>query len=158
MYWHFVRELLYKIEWPPIRRLCIGILCTYSYFVRVLPYSVIKSNQSPWDSGSRIDTPSQNVGSYCIGQLNSWVRVGRLHNTVMGRIVVPGELVTKVSAAGFPINETLALPGAVLDPIESHVYGFGYFLFDCAIGEAFFGIVVNAYWSRWLWVPKVPVG
>ena len=40
------------------------------------------------------------------------------------------EVVTKVSDAGFPINEKLALPGAVLDPIEVHVDGFGCFLFD----------------------------
>ena len=82
------------------------------------------------------------------------MQVGRLHNTVMGRIVVLGELVTKVSAAGFPINETLASPGAVLDPIEAHVYGFGSFLVDCAIGEAFCGRVVDADWSRWLWVTE----
>ena len=55
MYLHLVRELLYKIEWPSVRRLRIGILCTYWNFVRALPYYVIESTQSPWDSGSRID-------------------------------------------------------------------------------------------------------
>ena len=74
-----------------------------------------------WESGSQIDTPSQNVINYCIGQLSSWVQVGRSHNTVMGRRVVLGEIFTEVSAAGFPINEKLALPGAVLDPIEAHI-------------------------------------
>ena len=103
-YWDFVRELLYKIECPSIRQLRIGILFMYWHFVRALPYSLIKLTQSPWYSGSRIDTPSQNVGNYCIGQLSSWVQVGRSHNTVMGRRVVFGEVVTKVSAAGFPIN------------------------------------------------------
>ena len=98
-----------------------------------LPYYVIESTQSPWDSGSRIDTPSQNVRNYCIGQLSSWVQVGRSHNTVMGRRVVLGEIVTEVSAAGFPINEKLALPGAVLDPIEAHIYGFGSFLIYGAV-------------------------
>ena len=43
---------------------------------------------------------------------------------VMGRRVVLGELVTEVSAAGFPINDKLALPGAFLDPIEAHDDGF----------------------------------
>ena len=119
----------------------IGISCA-----RYL-YSVIESTPSPWDSGSRIDTPSQNVGNYCIGQLNSWVQVGRSHDTVMGRRVVLGEIVTKVSAAGFPINEKLTLPGAVLDPIEAHIYGFGYFLLYGAICETFGGRVVNADWS-----------
>ena len=89
---------------------------------------MIESTQSPWGSGSRIDTPSQNVVNYCIGLLSSWVQVGRSHNTVMGRRVVFGEIVTEVSAAGFPINEKLALPGGVLDPIEAHIDGFGYFL------------------------------
>ena len=55
------------------------------------------------------------------------MQVGRSHDTVMGRIGVLGEIVTEVSAAGFPINEKLALPGAVLDPIEAHIDGFGYF-------------------------------
>ena len=100
MYWHLVRELL---------------------------YSGTHSTKSPWDSGSRIDTPLQNVGNYCIGQLSGWVKVGRENKAVMGRRVVLGEVVTKVSAAGFPINEKLALLGAVLDPIEAHVNGFGSF-------------------------------
>ena len=65
---------------------------------------MIKSTQSPWDLGSRIDTPSQNVGNYCIGQLSGWVQVGRAHKAVMGRRVVLGEVVIKVSASGFPIN------------------------------------------------------
>ena len=122
--------------------------------MRTLPYSVIESTQSPWDLGSRIDTPSQNVGNYCIGQLSSWVQVGRSHDMVMGMRVVLGEVVTEVSSVGFPINEKLALPGAVLDPIEAHIDGFGYFLFDCAVGKAFCGIVVDAVCSQWLRVPE----
>ena len=55
------------------------------------------------------------------------MKVGRSHNAVMGRRLVLGEVVTDVSASGFPINEKLALPGAVLDPIEAHINGFGYF-------------------------------
>ena len=103
-----MRELLYKIEWLSIRQLLIGISCTYWHFVRALPYSVIESTQSPWDSGSQIDTPSQNVGNYCIGQLSSWVQVGRLHNRVMGRGVVLGEIVTEVSAPrGSPQHDGL---------------------------------------------------
>ena len=74
--------------------------------------------------GSQIDTPSQNVGNYCIGQLCSWVEVGGSHNAVMGRRVVLGEAVIEISAAGFPINEKLALPGTVLDPIEAHINRF----------------------------------
>ena len=77
---------------------------------------------------------------------------------VMGSRVVLGEVVAEVSAAGFPINDKLALPGAVLDPIEAHIDGFGYFLLDCAVGEAFRGRVFDADWSRWLQVPKFPEG
>ena len=62
------------------------------------------------------------------------MQVGREHKAVMGRRVVLGEVFTKFSAARFPINEKLALPGEVLDPIEAHVNGFGYFLFDRAVG------------------------
>ena len=62
--------------------------------------SRIESTSSPWDSGIRIDTPTQNVGNYCIGKLSSWVQVGRSHDTVMGRRVVLGDIVTKVIAAG----------------------------------------------------------
>ena len=78
------------------------------------------------------------------------MQVGRLHNTVMGRKVVLGEIVTEVSAAGFPLNEKLALLGAVLDPIEAHIDGFGFFLLDCAVCKAFHGRVVDADWSWWL--------
>ena len=76
----------------------------------------------------------------------------------MGRRVVLGEVVTEVSADGFPINEKLALPGAVLDPIEAHVYGFGFFLFDRVVGKAFIGGLFDADWSRGLWVPELCEG
>ena len=48
---------------------------------------------------------------------------------------------------GFPINEKMALPGAVLDPIEVHIDGFGYFLLYGDICENFRGRVVDADWS-----------
>ena len=70
-----------------------------------------------------------------------------MHNIVMGRRVVLCEVVTKVSAARFPINVKLALPGAVLDPIEAHIDGFGSFLFYCAVCETFCGRVADAEWS-----------
>ena len=82
------------------------------------------------------------------------MQVGREHKAVMGRRVVLGEVVTEVSADGFPINEKLALPGAVLDPIEAHVGGFRNFLFDRTVGEAFSGGVVDADWIHWVRVPE----
>ena len=133
----------------------IGILCAQYSLIELTasPWdsgSRIESTPSLWDSGSRIDTPSQYVGNYCFVQLSSWVQVGRSHDTVMGRRVVLGEIVTKVSAAGFPINEKLTLPGAVLDPIELHIDGFGSFFLYGAICETFRGRVVDADWSWWL--------
>ena len=86
------------------------------------------------------------------------MQLGRAHKAVMGRRVVLGGLVTEISVAGFPRNEKLALLGAVLDPIEAHVDGFGYFLFDCAFGEAFSGRVVDTDWSRWLQVTELCEG
>ena len=68
--------------------------------------------------------------------------------------VVIGEVVTNVSAAGFPIIYKLALPGAGLDQTEVHVNGFRCFLFHRVVGEAFSGGVVDADCSWWLWVPK----
>ena len=65
-----------------------------------------------------------------------------------------GKKVTEVSAAGFPINEKLALPGAFLDPIEAHIDGFGSFLIYGAVCETFRGRVVDADWSSWLRLPK----
>ena len=130
----------------------------YWHIARDLLYSGIQSTKSMWDLGSRIDTPSQNVGNYYIGQLSGWVQVGREYTAVMGRRVVLGKVVTKVSAAGFSIKEKLDLPGAVLDPIEAHVDGFRYFSFDCAVGEAFSGGVVDADWSQCLWVPELCEG
>ena len=55
-----------------------------------------------------------------------------------------GEIVTEVSAAGFTINEKLALPGAVLDLIEAHIDGFGYFLLYGSVCKTFRGRVVDA--------------
>ena len=77
-----------------------------------------------------------------------------MHITMMGRIVVLGEIVTEVSASGFPINEKLALPGAVLDPIEAHINGFGSFLIYGAVCETFRVRVVDVDWSWWFWVPE----
>ena len=57
------------------------------------------------------------------------MQVGRANKAVMVRRAVLGEVVTEVSSDGFPINEKLAFPGAVLHPIEAHVNGFAYCFF-----------------------------
>ena len=81
-----------------------------------------------------------------------------MHDTVMGRRVVLGEIVTEVSAVGFPINEKPSLPVAVLDSIEAHIDGFGSFLLYGAICETFRSRVVDADWSWWLWVTELLEG
>ena len=65
-----------------------------------------------------------------------------------------GEIVTEVSASGFAINEKLALPGVVLDPIEAHIDGFGSFLLYGAVCETVRSRVFDADWSWWLLVLK----
>ena len=65
-----------------------------------------------------------------------------------------GEIVTKVSAAGFLINEKLTLLGAVLDPIEAHINDFGPFFLYGAICKNLRGRIVDMDWSWWLWVPE----
>ena len=75
------------------------------------------------------------------------MQVGRSHDTVMGRIVVLGKIVTEVSAARFPINEKLTLPGVVQDPIEVHIDGFGSLLLYDTVCETFCGRVVEMDWS-----------
>ena len=82
------------------------------------------------------------------------MQVGRSHDMVMGSRAVLGKIVTEVSAAGFPINEKLTLPVAVLDPIEAYINGFGSFFLYGAICEPFRSRVVDADWSWWLWVPE----
>ena len=45
----------------------------------------------------------------------------------MGSGVMLGEAVTNIAAARAPVNKEVATTGAVLNPIKSHVNGFGSF-------------------------------
>ena len=51
----------------------------------------------------------------------------------MMRGVMLGEVVTKIVAARAPVNEEMATPGAILNPIKAHVHDFVYFLFNGVI-------------------------
>jgi hypothetical protein len=66
-----------------------------------------------------------------------------------------GEIIGKVVAAASPVNVEVALFDSVLDPIESHVDGFGSSLFDGAIGNARGAGVVSLQGSGALWVAHV---
>ena len=70
-----------------------------------------------------------------------------------GRVML-GVIVTKVFVAGAPVDEEVALADAILEPVESHVHGFGAFLFDGVVGEAGGRGVVSLDGRGWLWVAK----
>ena len=71
---------------------------------------------------------------------------------VMLSRVVLGEVVTKVSAAGSPVEVELALFDSILEPVEPHVYGFGASLLDCVRENAMGYTVVSLEWGSRLWV------
>ena len=59
---HLVRELLYKIEWPSVRQLRIGILCSYYHSVRTLSIFfdwVDSESVGLWESDWHYFLPSQ---------------------------------------------------------------------------------------------------
>ena len=64
--------------------------------------------------------------------------------------MVFGVIVAEVFGSRTPVNEELFLVYSVFDPVESHVDGFGSFMFDCVIREAFGGGVVHLHGGWWL--------
>jgi hypothetical protein len=64
--------------------------------------------------------------------------------------VMFGKVVGSVGDAAAPIDNELALADAVADPIETHVHGFGPFLFDRVVGNAGGSAVVGDDRGRWL--------
>ena len=57
--------------------------------------------------------------------------------------VVLGRAVGQIVFFWFPEDVELALGGAVLEPIEVHVNGFGTFLFNCSYEDATGGNIVS---------------
>ena len=53
-----------------------------------------------------------------------------LHEAVMIRQVMFCVIVGQIGFAFFPVDKKLTAAGAVADPVEAHVYGFGALLFD----------------------------
>jgi hypothetical protein len=58
--------------------------------------------------------------------------------------------VSKVYRAGLSVDEELALPDMILDPIKMHIHGFGSFLFDHVIGESCGSGIIGLHWCWWL--------
>ena len=72
--------------------------------------------------------------------------------------MVLGEVIGIVYFASFPVDAALALTDSVLDPVESHVHGFGTFGFDGVVGDFASRGVVCAWGSgARLWVSHLLV-
>jgi len=69
----------------------------------------------------------------CIG---GGVQIGWAHVLMMHIWVVLGEIVGFVCGTRSPEDVILDLTNTVTNPIETHVNGFGSFLFDVVIGNA----------------------
>jgi len=65
-----------------------------------------------------------------------------------------GEVVSEVVAAFAPMDDVLVLGDAVLDPIKSHVHGFGAALLDGVIDDARCARIVSLYWRGFLRVSE----
>ena len=80
-----------------------------------------------------INTPSHKESNHSIGELFSWMQVCRPHEAVMSRQVIFCVIICQIGYAWFPVDEELAVDGAVADPVEAHVDIFGSLLFDGVI-------------------------
>ena len=80
-----------------------------------------------------INTPSQKESNCSIVDLFSRIQVCRPHEAVMSRQVMFCVIIFQIGYAWLPVDEELALAGAVADPAEAHVDGFGSLLFDGVI-------------------------
>ena len=65
-----------------------------------------------------------------------------------------GEVVSEVVAAFAPMDDVLVLGYAVLDPIKTHVHGFGTALLDGVIDDARCARIVSLFWHGSLRVSK----
>ncbi len=65
------------------------------------------------------------------------------------------KVISKVRGAWVPVDLELFLCDAILDPIKSHIYGFGFLLFDMFVCKTISHGVVGLNRSGWLWVAQV---
>ena len=72
----------------------------------------------------------------------------------MGSGVVFGKIIGAIEDALFPVYNKLSLSNAVADPIETHINGFGTFLFDNVIGNSVGSTVVGLDRCGWLGIPQ----
>ena len=69
---------------------------------------------------------------------------------MMGRWVMFGRIVGQVAVPWFPIYNELVLGDTIFQPIESHIDGFGSFLFYRAGEDTSGGDVIGCEWCWWL--------
>jgi len=72
------------------------------------------------------------------------------HALVNGRSKVLGVVVRKIANVRLPLDDELAILDAILESIETHVNGFGAFLFNSPIEDAAGDTVVSCGDSGWL--------
>ena len=77
-----------------------------------------------------INTPSQKESNHNIVKLFGRMQVCIPHKAVMSRQVMFCVIFVHISYAWFPVDKELAAAGAVANPVETHVNGFGALLFD----------------------------
>jgi hypothetical protein len=94
----------------------------------------------------------------CDSRLSVWTYVARSDVLVVRWCVVFSEIVGQVGRSWPPIYIDLFLLYPVLDPIESHLHGFGFLLFDLFVGKTVGGGVVNLYRGGWLGVSHFAKG
>ena len=80
-----------------------------------------------------INTPSQKESNHSIGEFFSRMQVCRPHEALVSRRVMFCMIVGQIGYAWFAVDEELTADGAVADPVETHVDGFGALLFDGVI-------------------------
>ena len=76
-----------------------------------------------------INKPLQKESNHSIGELFS-LQVCIQNEAVMSKRVMFCVIVGQIGYAWLPVDEELATAGAVADPVETHVDGFGALMFD----------------------------
>ena len=99
-------------------------------------------------------------GFYIIGILKTFeivagaivgrVKIGGAYGAMMRGRMVFGKVISFIENALFPVYKKLALADAVMNPIETHVDGFGALLFDTLVGNTSCSAVVSLDRGRWL--------
>ena len=82
------------------------------------------------------------------------MNIDRPKSAMVGSAVVLGRVVGKIYGAGGPVDVELSLVGAVSEPVEPHIDGFGAVLFDGRVDDSVCSAVVGAEGRRWLWVSE----